>query len=175
VIGTPKLAASRLSLSVALVLVGLPLWAIHWSVAQGMARRTEEQHARLRRLYGYLVLLVAVLMVLFALNDLFAALFGAVLAEAAGRQAAAAIAGIVVQGSRCAYHWRVFSADRASVEPAEGTATLRRWYLLLVQAISLSLASVTAIVLIDQLLHMRRCSSVLPQPSLRSSRCCGWC
>jgi hypothetical protein len=153
VIGTPELAATRLSLSVALVLVGLPLWAIHWSVAQRMARRTEEQHARLRRVYGYLVLLIAVLTVLFALRDLFAVLFGAVVAEQAGLQAANAIGGIVVQGGIWAYHWRVFSADRAAVEPAEGTATLRRWYLLLAQAISLSLASVAAIVLIHQLLQ----------------------
>jgi hypothetical protein len=153
VIGTPELAAMRLSLSVALVLVGLPLWAIHWSVVQRMARRTEEQHARLRRVYGYLVLLVAALTVLFALRDLLAVLFGAVVSEAAGQQAATAIAGIVVQGSIWAYHWRVFSADRATVEPSEGTATLRRWYLLLVQASSLSLASVAALVLIHQLLQ----------------------
>jgi hypothetical protein len=99
VIGTPELAAMRLSLSVALVLVGLPLWALHWSVVQRTARRPEEQHARLRRVYGYLVLLVAVLTVLFALRDLFAVLFGAVVAKAAGQQAATAIAGIVVQGS----------------------------------------------------------------------------
>jgi Domain of unknown function (DUF5671) len=154
VVGTPELAAMRLSLSVALVIVGLPLWAIHWSVAQSMARRPDEQHARLRRLYGYLVLFVAVLTVLFALRDLFAALFGAVAAEQAGVQVATAIAGIVVQSSIWAYHWRVFSADRAVVEPVEGTATLRRWYMLLAQAISLSLASVAAIVLIHQLLQL---------------------
>jgi len=153
VIGTPELAAMRLSLSVALLIVGLPLWAIHWSVVQRMACRPEEQHARLRRVYGYLVLLVAVLTVLFALRDLLAVVFGTVLSEAAGQQAATAIAGIVVQGSIWVYHWRVFSADRATVEPAGGTATLRRWYLLLVQAISLSLASVAAIVLIQLLLE----------------------
>ena len=51
-------------------------------------------------------------------------------------------------------YWRVFSADRATVEPAEGTATLRRWYLLLVQVSSLSLASVAAIILIHQLLQL---------------------
>src|SRR5512134_1576069 len=149
-IGTPELAAMRLSLSVALLIVGLPLWAIHWSVAQRMARRPEEQHARLRRLYGYVVLFVAVLTVLFGLGELLAVLLGAVVDEAAGQQAANAIAGIVVQGSIWVYHWRVFSADRAAVEPAEGTATLRRWYMFLIQAISLSLASVAAINLIHQ-------------------------
>lgn len=38
VIGTPELAALRLSLSVALVLVGLPLWAIHWSAWRAAPR-----------------------------------------------------------------------------------------------------------------------------------------
>jgi hypothetical protein len=153
-IGTPELVANRLSLSVALLLVGLPLWAIHWSVAQRMAHHSEEQHARIRRVYGYLVLLIAALAVLFALRDLLAVLFGAVATEQAGQQAANAIAGLLVQGSIWAYHWRVFSADRAVVEPAEGTATLRRWYLLLAQACSLSLASVAAIDLIHQLLQL---------------------
>src|SRR5689334_12859486 len=63
--GSSASSIVRLSASAALVLVGLPLWAIHWLVVQRNARRPEEQHARLRRLYGYAVLLIAVLSGLF--------------------------------------------------------------------------------------------------------------
>src|SRR5690242_3876201 len=59
-------ATFRLSLNVALILVGLPLWAVHWFVAQRGARAPDEQRAKLRRVYGYLVLLIAVVSILTA-------------------------------------------------------------------------------------------------------------
>src|SRR4051812_17000233 len=57
---------TRLSFSVALLVVGLPLWAIHWYLIQRGQTRAEEQQSVLRRLYGYAVLLVAMLSLLFA-------------------------------------------------------------------------------------------------------------
>src|SRR5262250_931797 len=59
-LGPAGQSALRLSASAALLLIGLPLWAIHWWVVQRSASRAEEQRASLRRLYIYLVLLVAV-------------------------------------------------------------------------------------------------------------------
>src|SRR5262250_2256943 len=73
-LGPPGQSVIRLSGSAALLVIGLPLWGVHWWVVQRGAARAEEQRSPLRRLYAYLVLLVAVLFVLFSLRDLLDAL-----------------------------------------------------------------------------------------------------
>jgi hypothetical protein len=152
-LGAPEMMTERLSASLALLLVGLPLWVVHWLAIQRMARRPEEQHARLRRVYAYLVLVLAAIAGQFALYELLDVLFGAAAPESAGAQAASAIGSLVPQALIWWYHWRVFAADRDVVEPAEGTATLRRWYMLAVLAVSLGTASVGAADLIHRLLQ----------------------
>jgi len=151
-LGRPQEATFRLSLNVALILVGLPLWVFHWYVAQRGAGAPEEQHARLRRLYGYLVLAIAVLGLLSALSTLLRALLSGTMFGGEDMQAAAAIAALVVHGAIWVYHWRIYGADRAAVEQSGGTATLRRWYLVIAQGASLAVASVAAVDLLRQLL-----------------------
>src|SRR5581483_2078754 len=152
-LGPAEMMTERLSASLALLLVGLPLWAAHWFAIQRMARRPEEQHARLRRVYAYLVLVLAAIAGQFALYELLDVLFGGAAAETRGIQAASAIGSLVPQALIWWYHWRVLAADRDAVEPAEGTATLRRWYMVLALGVSLGTASVGAANLIHQLLQ----------------------
>jgi hypothetical protein len=153
-LGPPDQAVLRLSASAALLLIGLPLWAIHWWVVQRGAARAEEQRSALRRLYGYLVLLVAVLFALFGLRDLLSVLLSGEDLSRSGSRLPRAIATLVVDGPIWLYHWRVVGRDRLEVEQSGASATLRRWYLVIVQAVSLTVAAFGAIDLLHQLLQL---------------------
>ncbi|HEX6290369.1 MAG TPA: DUF5671 domain-containing protein [Herpetosiphonaceae bacterium] len=140
-----------LSQSVALLIVGLPLWLGHWYWAQRMQSRPEEQHSALRRLYGYAVLLIAMLGLFGAIRQLLAALFGVQEPFTGAGRASPAIGSLAVWAVVWRYHWRIFSADRPLVEATGATATLRRWYLVLVQAVGLGVASYGAVDLLHAL------------------------
>jgi hypothetical protein len=150
-LGPAEQTTVRLSASAALLLIGLPLWAIHWWVVQRGAARAEEQRSSLRRLYAYLVLLVAALFVLFGLRDLLDALLSQDEPGLVGDQLSAAIAALVVYTPIWVYHWRVVSQDRLDAEQAGGPATLRRWYMLIIQAVSLAVAAFAATDLLSRL------------------------
>jgi hypothetical protein len=158
-----------LSESLALLLVGLPLWVVHWAAAQRHSRTPEEQRAVLRRLYLYLALLVALLSTLFSGRDLLAGLAAAARSAGVDRPLSAAAAAFVVGATLWIYHWRVARFDRAQVERAGPPATLRRWYLVLALAISLAVASGGAVALIDQLLHAALSSGIGADAALEVS------
>jgi hypothetical protein len=153
-LGDPNQVISQLSASAALLLIGLPLWAIHWWVVQRGAARAEEQGSSLRRLYIYLVLLVVALPALFALRDLLAALLSGEGLSLESRRVSNAIARLVVDTPIWLYHWRVVSWDRLEVEQGGWPATWRRWYLVIVQAVSLAITAFGATTLIDRLFRL---------------------
>jgi hypothetical protein len=151
---TPESLALRLSTSAAFLLVGAPLWAIHWVIIQRNAHNPEEQKSTLRRLYGYAVLLLAMMTLLFGLRDLIDTLLGMFDTTRIRTPIAVSIATLGVHLPIWGYHWRIFSADRSTVEQTGGTATLRRWHLTLILAISLVIASYGAIDFIHRLLQL---------------------
>jgi hypothetical protein len=153
-LGPAEQTVLRLSASAALLLIGLPLWTVHWWVVQRGASRTEEQRSSLRRLYAYLVLLVAVLFVLFGLRDLLDALLSREGPSLVGGQLSLAIATLVVHGPIWVYHWRLVDQDRLEVEQTGAPATLRRWYMVIVQAVSLTVAVFGAVDVLHQLLQL---------------------
>ncbi|WP_025746047.1 DUF5671 domain-containing protein [Kallotenue papyrolyticum] len=134
-------AATRVSLGSALVIVGGLLWAGHWWWAQRSLTQPDERSSALRRLYGYLVLGITMLRLLFAAADLLALALGA--APDDGR-APSLMATLLVDGVIWLYHWRILGADRVTVEVEGAPATLRRWYLVVIQAVSLTLAGFNA-------------------------------
>lgn len=141
----------QLSLNLALLLVGVPLWLGHWRWAQRLQRHPDEQFSPIRRLYGYAVLLIAMLQLLFAIQQLLAALFGLQEPFSATSQAAPAIGALIVWAAVWHYHWRIFSAERLLVETTGAPATLRRWYLVIVQAVSLAVVSYAAVAMLHAL------------------------
>jgi hypothetical protein len=145
---------AQLSLYTALLIVGVPLWAGHWWWAQRTLGRPDEQHSALRRLYGYAVLLVAILGMLFAARSLIGALLAGTAFAASAPELAGALATLAVNGALWGYHWRVFGADRAVVERAGAPATLRRWYLVITLAFGLGMAGYGAVELLHQLLDL---------------------
>lgn len=114
----------------ALTLVGLPVWAIHWTIAQRLSiRHPEERASAIRRLYVYAaagVLLVAA--AIFARR-----LLEAVLGSLAGESLDTA--GVLRSAWESAlllafwlYHFRVAAADRVAVGESGTSSTFRRWY-----------------------------------------------
>lgn len=138
-------AATRVSLGSALVLVGGLLWAGHWWWAQRSLTQPDERASALRRLYGYLVLGITMLRLLFAAAALLALALGA---PADDGRVPAQLATLLVDGVIWLYHWRVLSADRILVETQGAPATLRRWYLVVIQAVSLALIGFNAVQLL---------------------------
>jgi hypothetical protein len=159
-LGSADQTVLQLSGSAALLLIGLPLWGIHWWFVQRSVARPEEQRSSLRRLYLYLVLLVGVLFVLFGLRDLLDALLGGEALSLVEGQVSGALASLVVHGPLWFYHWRVASQDRLEVERAGASATLRRWYMILVQAISLAVAVFGAIDVLNRLLQLATTTAI---------------
>ena len=154
VVGSPEEEVQRLSLATALLIVGFPLWGFHWSLAQRSADRSEERHSPVRRLYGYAVLAVSMLVLLFSSQDLIGGVLRPSGLDLTPGWIPRAIASLLIYGAIWAYHWRVMGADRAVVEAADAPATLRRWYLVVVQAFGLATAALGATNLISQLLRV---------------------
>ncbi|MGB9633178.1 MAG: DUF5671 domain-containing protein, partial [Chloroflexaceae bacterium] len=153
-LGGPPVGAEgtvlRLAGTVALVVVGTPLWIGHWLVIRGDSARPEGQASPLRRLYLYAVLLVAALSALTSSRE---ALALALRQDIATLGLVASLATALVSGVVWVAHWRVARADRVQVERSRPNATLRRWYLFLMLWVSLGLAGFGAGALISALLQ----------------------
>ncbi len=142
-----------IALQTAIILVGLPVYLVHWLWAQRLARRElQERGSAVRRLYLYAT--QAGFLGPFAANTLglAAALLAVPLQAQAGQfrllgelpaeAVPNALSALVVLGLLRAYHWRVVSED-AQVAPEVGTsATVRRLYLLGFSAAGLIMTSV---------------------------------
>ena len=111
---------SQASLGLAMVVVGAPLWVVHWQYTQRQAaKQPDETASTLRKLYLYGVLFTASLVVFIAVNDLLLWAMGR------GGDLNAYFAGqALVWGIVWAYHWSVERRDVAAL----GSLTLKRWY-----------------------------------------------
>lgn len=114
----------------AVTLVGLPVWAVHWGIAQRLAGRyPDERASAIRRLYLYLTLAVllvaAAILVRRFLEDIIGALGGEPIEGAAVLRAAwESVLLLAFWG----YHFRIAAADRAAVGETGASASLRRWH-----------------------------------------------
>ena len=120
------------ALGTALVLVGLPVWLLHWRMVQNWCTGrdcADERSSGLRRLYVYAVLLTTALTFYSSARDALEALFALVLRL---NPPAAFFTGTlpfaVTSAAFCAYHWRVAAQDRRIAHEDGASATLRRWY-----------------------------------------------
>jgi Domain of unknown function (DUF5671) len=134
----PSLVRQRLSLSIALALIGLVGWTTHWWLARRSllhgAEGALERRSTIRHLYLYGVLLIGGILGLGAasglVHDLLRALLGestrsAVMSGAIVDPAAL----LLVTGALWTYHVRVTATDRAHQPEAGKRATLRRWFI----------------------------------------------
>jgi hypothetical protein len=114
----------------AVMLVGLPVWAIHWGIAQRLAgHHLDERASAIRRLYLYLAMgALLVTDAIFArgfLGDAIGVLGGQPLDGAALLRSAWIAMLLLVFW---VYHFRIAAADRSAVGETGASASLRRWY-----------------------------------------------
>lgn len=108
------------SLGIAMVVVGAPLWTLHWYYTQRQAtKQPEEIGSTLRKLYLYGVLFTASLVVFIAVHSLLFQVMG-------GDDLSAYSAGqALVWSAVWAFHWLAERRDKVAL----GSLTLKRWYM----------------------------------------------
>ncbi len=108
------------SLGLSMVIVGAPLWVLHWQYTQRQAaKQPDETASTLRKLYLYGVLFTATLVVFIAVHSLLFQVMG-------GDNFSAYFAGqALVWGIVWGYHW---SVERQEQVVLSGL-TLKRWYM----------------------------------------------
>ncbi len=112
--------AERVSLGLALVVVGAPLWFFHWAYVQRQVERDRnEGGATLRKLYLYASMFFAAIIVFVAERSLVIWALGSDTFDSKW------VGQFVMWGAVWAYHWTV---ERREGEASPGGRTLRRWY-----------------------------------------------
>jgi hypothetical protein len=114
----------------AVILVGLPVWGIHWWIAQRLARRNADERASaLRRLYLYVVLAATGVALAIFLRRFIEDALGFVLGSSTdGASITRALWAVVVLSAFWLYHFHTAAVDRTTVGESGTSATLRRWY-----------------------------------------------
>ncbi|MBI4336909.1 MAG: hypothetical protein HY683_03665 [Chloroflexi bacterium] len=117
------------SVGLALVLVGAPVWALHWARAQHhTGRLPQETGAVLRKLYLYGTMFLAATIGFFMLRSLLRWALGV------GTFDAIWPAHIVVWAAVWGYHWTL---EQREGQPTGGARTVRRWYVYIVSGYGL--------------------------------------
>lgn len=123
----------QLSLGIAMVVIGGPLWFLFWNTIQRHVKNdAEEAVSPLRAFYLNLVLVVSAFVAIFTLNDLLAWLLSGVKAEVFSPGSTAAL---VVFGAVWYYHRSIAESD---AYPATVARTLRRWYVYILSTTGLA-------------------------------------
>jgi hypothetical protein len=112
--------AEGVSLGLALVVVGAPLWFFHWAYVQRQVERDpSEGGATLRKLYLYGSMFLAAIIVFVAERSQVVWALGSDTFDSIW------VGQFVMWGAVWAYHWMV---ERREGEASPGGRTLRRWY-----------------------------------------------
>jgi len=119
----------QLSLGIAMVVIGGPLWFLFWGTIQRHAANdADEAGSSLRAFFLNLVLIVSAFVTIFTLNALLAWLMGGCRPDEFSPGGTAAL---IVSAAVWCYHWRV-SEKEGHVTPV--AATVRRWYIYILSA-----------------------------------------
>ena len=135
-----------LATGLAMAIVGMPLWALHWRIVLRLVRELPvETRSPIRKCYVYVVMAASVFLVIAGLVQVLQWAFGAE-SFTGWPWAAAAVFGAV-----WAYHWRT---EEAEGQPTPETLAVRRLYLYLTAAATLimgatGLAQVIHVVLLE--------------------------
>ncbi|HEV2121497.1 MAG TPA: DUF5671 domain-containing protein, partial [Chloroflexota bacterium] len=114
----------------ALVLVGLPVWLLHWWLANRNPD-LDERASALRRLYVYGVLASMAIGIASAAQDILEGIARWLLPEVVDDSTPRVLEEfpwLIVAGVLWIFHQRVAARDRVLASERGGSATLRRWY-----------------------------------------------
>jgi hypothetical protein len=136
-----RTARDSIAISAALILVGLPIWAIHWGIANRSAgRNPSDRRSALRGLYLYAT--AGALVVAFAIlsSDVLRNTLHELLGTGRRVDGADTVRHLwqaLVALAFWTYQMRIASVDRSAVGEADASATIRRWYAYAVQSVAL--------------------------------------
>lgn len=156
-----QVPVTTIALEIAILIVALPFFLVHWLWAQRLAARDEEERGNvLRRVYLYGMLAIFLFAFIFQVVDLLTALLRLVLGAPrvsasaffqpppATKVIADAIVGMMLLAVVWLYHqWIVFKDARALPEMGS-SATVHRLYILGFSAVGLVMAAVSLIQLL---------------------------
>ena len=131
-VGRTNFNAQQLSLGLAMIVIGGPLWLFFWRAIQKRVKGNQyETGATLRKLFLNFVLIETSFMAIIAVSELFRWLLSGVpAAEFSASNLTLAIVGGVIWF----YHWRVSEQEG---QPSSVSRTLRRWYMYILAAFGL--------------------------------------
>ena len=155
-------STTRLAWGLALIIVGLPLWALHWrTMVRQVSRIPVEIQSELRKIYLYLVLGVALAFVMIGAMAVLGQIFST--DDFEGFPWAAVVVWSVVW----ALHWRLEAGEG---QPTLETVGIRRFYLYLVSLetlvlLALGVGRVVHIILSEGYSSAFSVSVVMPEDS----------
>jgi large-conductance mechanosensitive channel len=134
----------QLSLGIAMVVTGGPLWFLFWGTIQRhTADDADESGSSLRAFFLNIVLIVSAFVSIFTFNVLLVWLMGGWRPDQFSPGSTAAL---IVFAAVWYYHWRVSSSEGQATQVAD---TVRRWYIYILSAAGLIWLSVGLVQLID--------------------------
>jgi ABC-type multidrug transport system fused ATPase/permease subunit len=141
----------QLSLGIAMVIIGGPLWAWFWyNLSRQVNHQSVEIGATTRKLFLNLILTASVLTSVIAGENFFKAWLGG---QAAERGAAGNLATLAVALGIWVYHWKVSEQEG---HPSNAARTLRRWYIYIASGYGLVWFCVAVVQLVAA------CANLLP-------------
>ena len=135
----------QLSLGIAMVVIGGPLWFLFWSMIQRHAERdADESGSTLRAFYLNLVLIVSAIVTVFTLYTLLAWLLTGLRAD----QFSPGSTAILIVSAAVWYYHRFISEKEGYHSPV--ARTVRRWYVYTLSAIGLIWLSIGIVQIVNQ-------------------------
>ncbi|MBN1189109.1 MAG: hypothetical protein JXA46_05090 [Dehalococcoidales bacterium] len=160
-ISQPAFVQQQLSLGIAMLVIGCPLWFFFWrGIQTNAAGNRTETGSLMRQIYLKLVLIVTSLMALFASEGFLSWLLAGLPSwQTAG---GSNLATLIVVAAIWYYHWKVSESEG---QPSPAAQTLRRWYIYIASGWGL----VQTVVGIIQVVHAGSISLLVRGPSLVSA------
>lgn len=143
-VGRATFNQQQLSLGLAMVVIGGPLWFLFWRAAQRRAMGNLEEIGDVsRKLFLNLILLETALMGITAVSDFFQWLMAGV---PSAEFSSSGLAIVIIAGVVWAYHWRISESEG---QPSPAAKTLRRWYVYILSGFGLVWLTVGLVQLIN--------------------------
>ena len=143
-IGQTNFYQQQLSLGVAMLVIGGPLWFFFWrSVQKHVVGNTIEIGATLRKFFLNFILVVSSLTAVYAAQTFLKWLLTGV---PQSPSSSSSLATLIVALAVWSFHWRVSEKEG---QPSSSSRTLRRWYIYIVSGWGLILLSIGLVQLVD--------------------------
>lgn len=158
------LQITSIALEIAAILIGLPVFVVHWLWAQRLAKAdTDEREAGVRSLYLYAnlaIFMTAFVYFAFNLVKWLPVVIGSPAyrpsyqSYSAGQELTRCLLALVPLGLVWLFHWWIAVAETRTATELSSAHTLRRFYILLFSAVGLCMVSLAVINLLRWVMYL---------------------